>query len=262
MFSITLLGSGSAGNCAVVQTDDCKLLIDGGLSARQMVSRLEATGIHPSQLDGILLTHEHIDHVGGLRVFCKKNDLPIYCNPLTAEAIRTPEFAFHKNWRLFNTGSDFSLKDLTIQTFPVPHDAADPVGFVLHHGTESLGFCTDLGFATKLVFERIKDVQTMVIETNHDEKLLQNDPHRPWAIKQRIMSRHGHLSNSAAAEVLAELLGNRLQRSILVHLSRDCNSPELATETVQARLKDSNVEIFCASQTVISPHFPIGTPSI
>lgn len=257
MFSITLLGSGSAGNCAVVQTGDCNLLIDAGLSARQIVNRLEAVGIAPSQLDGILLTHEHIDHVGGLRVFCKKNEVPIYCNPLTAEAIRTPEFEFHKNWRLFNTGSDFALKDLTIQTFPVPHDAADPVGFVLHHGAESLGFCTDLGFATKLVFERIKEVQTLVIETNHDEKLLQNDTHRPWAIKQRIMSRHGHLSNTAAAEVLAELLGNRLRRSILVHLSRDCNSPELATETVRTRLKDPSIDIYCASQTEVSPIFPI-----
>ena len=257
MFSITILGSGSKGNCAVVQTDDCKLLIDGGLSARQISTRLESVGVPPSQLDGILLTHEHVDHVGGVRVFCKKNDIPIYCNPLTAEAIRTQEFAFHKNWRLFNTGSDFSLKDLTIQTFPVPHDAADPVGFVLHQGTASLGFCTDLGFATKLVFERIRDVQTLVIETNHDEKLLQNDTHRPWAIKQRIMSRHGHLSNTAAAEVLAELLGNRLRRSILCHLSQDCNSPELATATVRARLNDPGVEIYCASQTEISPPFQI-----
>jgi phosphoribosyl 1,2-cyclic phosphodiesterase len=260
MFSLTILGSGSAGNCAVVQTGECKLLIDGGLSARQIVARLAAAGIAPSQLDGILLTHEHIDHAGGLRVFCKRNDVPVYCNPLTAEAVRGQDFAYHKNWRLFTTGGEFSVKDLTIQTFPVPHDAADPVGFVLHHGASSLGFCTDLGFATKLVFERIRQVQTLVIETNHDEKMLQNDTRRPWAIKQRIMSRHGHLSNTAAAGVLSELLGNGLRRTILCHLSRDCNSPEVAVGTVQTRLREageSAMEIFCASQTEVSPQFSL-----
>ena len=260
MFTLTLLGSGSAGNCAVVRSGECTLLIDGGLSARQMAARLESAGIAPSELDGILLTHEHSDHAGGLRVFCKKNDVAIYCNPLTAEAVRIGDFDYHKNWRLFTTGSDFSIKDISIQTFPVPHDASDPVGFVLHHGASSLGFCTDLGFATKLVFERIRQVQTLVIETNHDENMLQNDTHRPWAVKQRIMSRHGHLSNAAAAGVLSELLGNGLRRTILCHLSRDCNSPEVALETVRARLREAGEQsmgVFCASQTEISPVFSL-----
>jgi len=260
MFSVTILGSGSAGNCAVVESDGCKLLIDGGLSARQITVRLAAQGIDPAQLDGILITHEHIDHTGGLRVFCKKNDIPIYCNRLTADAIRNAEFDFFKNWRLFTTGADFSVKDIAIQTFPVPHDAAEPVGFVLHHGSVSLGFCTDLGFATKLVSERIRQVRTLLIETNHDEKLLQNDTHRPWAIKQRIMSRHGHLSNTAAAGVLAELVGNGLQRAILGHLSRDCNAPDLAIATVRSRLEqagDASIALHCASQSESSPRFVI-----
>ena len=260
MFSLTLLGSGSAGNCAVVRTGACNLLIDGGLSARQMVLRLAAAGIDPSQLDGVLLTHEHSDHAGGLRVFCKKNDLAIYCNALTAEAVRGGGLDGRADWRIFTTGSDFSVKDIAIQTFAVPHDAADPVGFVLHHGGSSLGFCTDLGFATKLVSERIRQVGSLVIEANHDEKMLQNDPHRTWAIKQRIMSRHGHLSNTAAAELLTGLLGNGLRRTILCHLSRDCNSPEVAIGTVRARLGEAGehaMEIYCASQTEISPEFPL-----
>jgi phosphoribosyl 1,2-cyclic phosphodiesterase len=260
MFSLTILGSGSAGNCALVDSRECRLLIDGGLSARQITLRLAAAGIDPAQLDGILITHEHIDHVGGLPVLCKKNAVPIYCNPLTAETLRRGEFAARGDWRLFATGRDFSVKDIAVQTFSVPHDAADPVGFVLHHGGASLGFCTDLGFATKLVYERIRQVQTLVIETNHDEKLLQEDTRRPWAVKQRIMSRHGHLSNAAAAEVLAELLGNGLQRAVLGHLSRDCNRPELALATVRARLEQAgerNVEVFCASQSEVSPRFPV-----
>lgn len=260
MFSLTILGSGSAGNCAVVRTGECKLLIDGGLSARQITSRLESAGIAPAELDGILLTHEHLDHAGGLRVFCKKNEVPVFCNPLTAETLRNGDLAGLRNWRLFTTGSEFSVKDITVRTFPVPHDAAEPVGFVLHHGNSSLGFCTDLGFATKLVHERIRNVQTLVIETNHDEKMLQNDTRRPWAVKQRIMSRHGHLSNAAAAGVLLEMLGNGLQRTILCHLSRDCNSPELAVETVRSRLSaagENGMEIYCASQTEVSPRFSL-----
>lgn len=257
MFDLTVLGSGSAGNCAVVESDQCKLLINGGLSARQIVARLEASGINPAALDGILITHEHGDHVGGLDVFCKKFEVPLYCNPLTAEALGRDE---KKCWRLFSTGSDFTIKDISVQTFPVPHDAVDPVGFVLHHGSASLGFCTDLGFATKLVFERMRRVQTIVIETNHDEKLLQNDTRRPWAVKQRIMSRHGHLSNAAAAGVLVELLGDGLKRAVLGHLSRDCNTPELAINTVRTRLNaagDNALEVFCASQKETSPRFQV-----
>lgn len=259
MFSFTVLGSGSAGNCAVVESDQCTLLVDGGLSARQITTRLAAAGISPLEIDGILLTHEHIDHIGGLEVFCKKFSTPIYCNAATGEALARTEKACKKNFRFFLTGSEFSVKDITVQTFPVPHDASDPVGFVLHHGRASLGFCTDLGFATKLVFERLRTVQSVVIETNHDEKMLQDDPHRPWPVKQRIMSRHGHLSNAAAAEVLVQLLDSGLRRAVLGHLSRDCNLPALALETVRTRLAEagSDMEVVCASQKEISARFAV-----
>jgi phosphoribosyl 1,2-cyclic phosphodiesterase len=254
MFTLTVLGSGSAGNCALVQTERCRLLVDGGLSARQIIARLGAAGIAPESLDGILITHEHGDHIGGLEVFCKKYAVPLYCNPLTAETMKCGDLFGKKEWRLFTTGSDFSIKDIDLRTFPVPHDAVDPVGFVLHSGGASLGFLTDLGHATKLVYERVRLVQTLVIETNHDEKMLQNDTRRPWAVKQRIMSRHGHLSNAAAASVVADLLGNGLERVILGHLSRDCNSPEAALAAVKSRVLETGgmVEVYCASQTEIS----------
>ncbi|MGB8355608.1 MAG: MBL fold metallo-hydrolase [Chthoniobacteraceae bacterium] len=259
MFSLTILGSGSAGNCALVQADGCRLLVDGGLSARQIVTRLDNLGIDPATLDGILVTHEHCDHIGGLEVFSKKYDVPVYCNGLTAETMKRGGMA-KKEFRIFATGSDFSIRDVTVQTFPVPHDAVDPVGFVLHHGGGTLGFLTDLGHATKLVYERVRQVQTLVIETNHDEKMLQEDTRRPWAVKQRIMSRHGHLSNAAAANVVGELLGNGLERVILGHLSRDCNSPEVALATVRSKLAemgDDTVEVHCASQKVISDCYNI-----
>src|SRR5438477_4300937 len=220
-----MLGSGSAGNSALIATDHCKILVDGGLSARQLVLRLEQCQVTPEQLDGVLLTHEHGDHICGLEVLCRKFDLPIYCNALTAEAIRSCGLLDdHRNWRVFRTGAEFSICDIVVQTFPVPHDAVDPVGFALHSSNRSLGFITDLGYATKMLTERLRTVHTLVIETNHDEKLLQNDIHRPWPVKQRIQSRHGHLSNTAAAGVISQLLDGNIQRVVLGHLSRDCNT--------------------------------------
>ena len=268
MLAVTILGSGSAGNCALVETLSCRLLVDGGLSARQICSRLEAASVQPSAIDAILVTHEHIDHAAGLDVFCRKFQTPVYCNALTAEAIRRSGRDDCRNeFRLFLTGTEFVVGDITVQTFSVPHDAADPIGFVLHHGRASLGFCTDHGFATKLVHERLRNAATVVIETNHDEKLLQEDSRRPWPVKQRIMSRHGHLSNAAAAEVLASLTGHGLRRAILGHLSRDCNTPDLALGAVRSRLgadgvTGGDVEVFCASQREISARFSVSPPDL
>ena len=261
MFSVTILGSGSAGNCALVETPQTRLLIDGGLSARQIGARLALCGVNPLEIDGILLTHEHGDHSGALRVWCKQFSTPIYCNRVTAEVLQREDPDLRKDWRLFVTGSAFTIKDITIETFPVPHDAVEPVGFVLHHGDDALGVLTDLGTATKLAQERVRAAQTLLIETNHDEKLLQDDPKRPWSVKQRIMSRHGHLSNAAAAKVLGDLLGGRLRRAVLGHLSRDCNSPELAVGTVRSRLDGlgaNEVEVICATQREISVRMAVG----
>jgi len=257
-----MLGSGSSGNSALVATNHCKILVDGGLSARQIALRLEQCGVLPQQLDGILLTHEHGDHVCGLEVFCRKFDLPIYANGLTAESVRCDSaLDRHRNWRIFRTGAEFSICDIMVQTFPVPHDAVDPVGFAFYAGASSLGFITDLGYATKMIVERLRQVHTLVIETNHDEKLLQNDPHRPWPVKQRIQSRHGHLSNRAAAEVIAELLPAKIERVVLGHLSRDCNTQELALQAVHEALNragKTGMEVHCATQFEISPRFRIG----
>jgi phosphoribosyl 1,2-cyclic phosphodiesterase len=257
-----MLGSGSGGNSALVATEHCKILVDGGLSARQIVLRLAQCGVTPDRLDGVLLTHEHGDHVCGLQVLCRKFAIPIYCNALTAEAVRCDgSLDGHRNWRIFHTGADFSICDIVVQTFPVPHDAVDPVGFAFHAGTGALGFITDLGYATKLLTERLREVHTLVIETNHDEKLLQNDPHRPWPVKQRIQSRHGHLSNTAAATVIEQLLAGKIERVVLGHLSRDCNTPELALGAIRTLLEKcdkTDMKIYCATQFEVSPRFCVG----
>lgn len=263
MFTLTMLGSGSAGNSALVATDHCRLLIDGGLSARQIVARLAACGVEPQRLDGVLLTHEHGDHVCGLEVLCRKFRIPIYCNALTAEAIRyhCDSLGQHRNWRIFRTGSDFNICDIHVQTFPVPHDAVEPVGYAFHAGKSGLGFITDLGYPTKMLIERLREVHTLMIETNHDEKLLQADPHRPWPVKQRIMSRHGHLSNAAAAGVIEQLLPGKIERVVLGHLSRDCNTVALASAAVQQTLQKvgrDDVEVHCAQQAEVGPRFHVG----
>jgi len=251
----TILGSGSSGNCAYLETDQTRLLIDAGLSGRQIRQRLLGLGRTPENLTGILITHEHSDHIQGLVVLATKLRLPIYCNRLTKEAIEV-QLETPLEYRLFSTGATFELGDVQVDTFSVPHDAYDPVGFLLHTPACKIGFLTDLGHATKLVVERVRPANILVLETNHDLKLLQDDTRRPWSIKQRIASRHGHLSNDAAAEVAEQIVSAELQHLYLGHLSSDCNRPELAHARVSQgllRAGATHVRVETASQDVPCP---------
>ena len=246
----TILGSGSSGNCAYLETDDTRLLIDAGLSGRQIRQRLLSIGRVPENLDGILITHEHSDHVQGLTGLAAKLNIPIYCNRLTKEAIER-QLNLRLQFRLFTTGDSFELGGCVIDTFPVPHDAYDPVGFLLRTPGGNVGFLTDLGHVTKLVVERVRCANVLVLEANHDVKLLQEDTKRPWSIKQRILSRHGHLSNDAAAEVAAQIVSAELRHLFLGHLSGDCNRPELAHRAVAdslAKTGATHVNVSTAAQ--------------
>jgi phosphoribosyl 1,2-cyclic phosphodiesterase len=247
----TILGSGSNGNCAYLETDQTRLLIDAGFSGRQIRQRLASIGRAPENLDGILITHEHSDHVQGLLGLAAKLKLPIFCNRLTREAIEA-QLKLSLDCHIFTTGASFEIGDVAIDTFSVPHDAYDPVGFLLRTCAGNIGFLTDLGHATKLVLERVRAANILVLEANHDLKLLQDDPRRPWSLKQRIASRHGHLSNDAAAAAAEQLVSAELSRIYLGHLSRDCNRPELALRAVQTRLDKigaNHVSLFATSQT-------------
>lgn len=233
--SFTILGSGSGGNCAYLETDEARLLIDAGFSGRQIRQRLAAIGRTPETLNGILLTHEHGDHVMGLKMIAAKLGIPVYCNRLTREAIEN-QFKVPFDCRIFSTGASFEIGDVRVDTFSVPHDAYDPVGFLLHTGAGRIGFLTDLGHATRAVVDRVRPANVLVLETNYDLKRLQDDTKRPWSIKQRILSRHGHLSNAAAADVMEQVISDDLRQVYLGHLSRDCNTPELARDVVGERL--------------------------
>lgn len=235
---ITILGSGSAGNATYVETPEARLLIDAGFSGRQIRQRLAAIGRSPETLTGILVTHEHSDHIQGLGTFASKLRIPIYANRFTREAIED-QFGGAFDFRVFATGSSFEVGDTCVETFSIPHDAQDPVGFLLRTPRGNIGFLTDLGHATRLVIERVRPAHVLVLESNHDVKLLQDDPRRPWSLKQRIMSRHGHLSNEAAGDVIDQVVSADLRQLYLGHLSRDCNRPELALATAARRLEQA-----------------------
>jgi phosphoribosyl 1,2-cyclic phosphodiesterase len=232
----TILGSGSSGNCAYVETAEARVLIDAGFSLRQIRQRLATIGRVPENLTGIIITHEHSDHIQGLPLLSQKLRLPVYCNRPTHEAIEYQSKA-QLECRLFTTGTAFEIGDITVESFSIPHDAQEPVGFLLRTPGVNIAFLTDLGHATRLVLERIRPANVLVLEANHDIKMLQDCPHRPWSLKQRILGRHGHLSNEAAADAAEQIMSAELRHLYLGHLSRECNRPELAQRVVQERLQ-------------------------
>ena len=256
MLEITILASGSAGNAALVRTETASFLVDAGLSTKELTTRLGACGVEPQDLCAILVTHEHGDHTKGLAQWSKKHATPVYCNRQTAMVLREKVTDF-SGWKIFESGGTFDLEGASIRSFPVPHDAVEPVGFVIREGNNSFGFLTDLGHSTTLVIESLRGVDALLIEANYDEEMLQNDTKRPWSIKQRIQSRHGHLSNTAAAETVAQIRHDGLGHILLGHLSRDCNSEPLAMAAVSRRTAGGSTLISCALQECVSPRISL-----
>jgi phosphoribosyl 1,2-cyclic phosphodiesterase len=226
----SILGSGSAGNSALLRTDNTRVLIDAGFSAKRLAGLLAAHGEKLEGLDAIFLTHEHGDHAAALAGLARLPQLKVFANRATAEKVQAG-LRHRVAWQLFETGATFRFRDLEVSSFAVPHDAQEPVGFLIAHGDDdllaprrSLAWLTDLGHAPAHVRERIREADVLVIEANHCPQMLEADTRRPWATKQRISGRHGHLSNTAARELLESVAGARWRHVFLTHLSRDCNS--------------------------------------
>ncbi len=222
----SVLGSGSAGNCIVFGSCDCGYwLIDAGLSAKQITLRLESRGIPLDAIKGIFITHEHKDHIGGLKVLLKKLEAPVYASVLTQEYIAS-QLDISADWVIFEPGQPFQVESLRVEAIRIPHDATDPVGYLIKDEYTSFAAMTDLGYASDSLAHKLRGYELLYLESNYDNKLLELDQKRPWSIKQRIASRHGHLSNEQASELLQKLEPHGLQKVALGHLSRDCNTAE------------------------------------
>ena len=226
-----ILGSGSAGNAALLVTEGARVLVDAGFSAKKLAALLAAAGESLEKIDAIFLTHEHGDHAAGIDGLKRFPHIRVFANEPTRRVVQA-NLSWRADWQVFETGARFRFRDLEVESFSVPHDAQEPVGFRFTSGREgdlfaprrSLAFLTDLGHAPQNVRERIRECEVVVVEANHCPELLKADAKRPWSLKQRISGRHGHLSNDAARELLADVASPHWRRVYLTHLSRDCNS--------------------------------------
>lgn len=241
--SLTVLASGSKGNCSVVASSGTRLLIDAGLSCREICRRLALGGIAPESLDGVLITHEHSDHVSGLYVFARKFSMPVYMTEATHRAyIRQYKDSNGERVKVervetFQSGHRFHVGDIEITPFTIPHDAVDPVGFTFRAEGIKVGFVTDLGYMPSSIKSHLKGCDGIVLESNHDLEMLRVGPY-PWAVKQRVMSRVGHLSNDALAEFLSTDYDGNAAFLILAHLSEANNHPEIARTAAEQALAE------------------------
>jgi phosphoribosyl 1,2-cyclic phosphodiesterase len=272
---MTVLASGSKGNATVIAAGETRLLIDAGLSCRELLRRMAAAGEDAESLDAILITHEHVDHVAGLAVLARRLRIPVFLTEPThrawARALTPKTTMSYAKWlelrqqekageegavltmeavaeeegvdepvvkadptalpavEYFRAGHRFCIGEIDIDPFTIPHDAADPCGFVFHARTESIrmAIATDLGYIPPNVKQALRDVDVLLLESNHDLEMLKDGPY-PWSVKQRVLSRVGHLSNAAAAEFLERDYDGGAHTIVLGHLSEQNNLPELA----------------------------------
>ncbi len=231
-----VLGSGSRGNCTLVESADTCLLIDAGFSGREISRRLARIGRRPEELDAILVSHEHGDHIRGVGVLSRRHGLPVHVNRATLQAAER-QLGRVAAWNEFVTGEGFTLGDLQVHPFSVSHDSADPVGFVITDGRCRVGYCTDTGRVTRLIAHHLRTCQGLVLEANHDPQMLMEGPYPP-ALRQRVRSGRGHLANGDAAALAAELAGGALRSLVLAHVSETNNRPGLVLAAVRERLGD------------------------
>ena len=246
---ICILASGSSGNSFLVWTNRAKILVDAGLSARRLRERLDGIGVPPEDIEALFITHEHTDHIRGARTLANSLGIPVFLTEGTCAACdstfeRLPAREF------FVPGDIICFKDLQLVSYSVPHDAADPVNFLLCHKNRKVGMATDLGYPSRLVKERLKRCDALILESNHDRGMLLSGRY-PWELKQRILGRRGHLSNDQSASVLSEVAHQELRAVFLAHLSQENNHPQLVNSLFKQVLWEvglGHVSLFVTSQ--------------
>jgi phosphoribosyl 1,2-cyclic phosphodiesterase len=246
------LASGSKGNAIYFGTDKTKILIDAGLSLKTLTARLAEIQVDIADIDAVLITHEHTDHVKGLSVLWNKWKIPIFANKETAGSL-LPLFQEVPKFKIFSTGETFEFGDIEIHPFSIQHDAIDPVAFTFRWEGIKVGLCADLGFASSLVVNRLQGCDYLYLEANHQPSMVHSST-RPLVYKQRVLSRQGHLSNEESADVISHIYHDQLKHVYLAHLSSECNTPELALKIVEESLeaKKQKVPLSIANQEMVS----------
>ena len=239
--TVSMLASGSRGNCAIVASSRTKILLDAGVSCRETFKRMKTLGEEPHSLSAILITHEHSDHIYGLATLAKKLHIPVFMTGAThsawARAIRDEKGARPQLEKMerFESGHKFQIGDIEVKPFTIPHDAADPVGFTFRMEGSKVGIATDLGYVPVSVRDHLRGCDVLVMESNHDLEMLRVGPY-PWSVKQRVMSRVGHLSNVALADFFTNDYDNNAAFVVLAHLSEQNNHPEIARREAERAL--------------------------
>ena len=238
---VCVLASSSSGNSTLIRTERTCLLVDVGLSKRDILARLAAADETPESLSAILITHEHSDHVCGVVALAKQFNLPIFITPLTARAIAWGEYSPALD--SFQAGTTFSVGDIEVDSFTIPHDAIDPVGFCFRSQGIKIGLVTDLGYLTDSIKFHLRGADLLMLESNHDLEMLKVGPY-PWSVKQRVMGRKGHLSNDLVSDFIQRDLDSSITTLVLGHLSEHNNHPEIVRNTASRALQKAGRSLF------------------
>lgn len=235
------LASGSKGNCVYFGSDQTKILIDAGISAKAIQERLGEIDVDLADIDAILITHEHTDHIQGLKTLAFKRGIPVFANHETAKGI-VETFHDCPKFKIFSTGETFEFRDLEIHPFSIQHDTLDPVAFTIRFNHLKIGLCTDLGFTTSLVQTKLRDCDYLYLESNHEPSMVHASS-RPMIYKQRVLGRSGHLSNEACGNLLSHVYHPKLKHVHLAHLSSECNSPAVAMKVIGEILERHGISL-------------------
>lgn len=240
MFKFCSLYSGSTGNCSLVQTDTTKILIDAGESSKKIVEALNSINVDANLIDAILITHEHSDHVKGLSTFSNKFHIPVYANIETWDAMQKQKDKIEQDKINTFTFNKFSIGDIEINPFSIPHDAANPCGFNLYHDNKKMSIATDIGHMSSEIIKHLTNSSFMLLEANYEPEILKCSSY-PYLLKERIKGPNGHLSNTDAGKTISYLVNHGLNKVMLGHLSKENNFPELAYKTVVEELMENNI---------------------
>ena len=256
MLNFCSLYSGSSGNCLFVENNSTKILVDCGVSGKKVCEGLESIDKKIEDIDAILVTHEHSDHIQSLGLISKKYDIPVYANFETWQAMQTQAQKINtSNQKTFENDNDFEVGNLLIHPFSTPHDAANPCGFNIYSGKKKLSIATDLGHMDNIILENLKGSSFILLESNYDPEILRVSKY-PYILKQRIAGPNGHLSNSTAGKTIGCLIQNDLKTVMLGHLSKENNFPELAYQTVVEELIGQNIDTNEISLSVANRNNP------